>query len=122
MSDLSSISFVDYLRGDNPATVNRRTGEMYISAKIWRTMTPDQRLFMLLHEQGHVVLQTTNEFKADRYAFEQYIRTGRSLKQLVSALTHFLDSTNPEHIQRAQALLTMAINHDKHFKKTSQNK
>ncbi|MCO5232853.1 MAG: hypothetical protein LC105_05425 [Chitinophagales bacterium] len=117
MSVLNKISFVDSLRGDNPATVNRRTGEMYVSAKIWKQMTPDQRLFMMLHEEGHVILQTTNEFEADRYAFEQYIRTGRSLKHLVSALTHFLDSTNPEHIQRAQSLLAMAIKHDRLNKK-----
>lgn len=111
MSGLTSISFVDDL-GSTPATVNRRTGELFLSAKKWKTMTPDQRLFMILHEEGHVVLNTTNEFEADNYAFEQYIKTGSSLKSSVSALTDVLSNDNPEHIARAMQQFKRAKNFD----------
>jgi predicted ATPase len=116
MSGLTQISFVEDL-GSTPATVNRRTGEMYISARMWRRMTPNQRLFMLLHEQGHVTLKTTNEFEADGYAFEQYVKTGRSLKSCISALTGVLSGKSPEHLMRAKALLERAIIFDKQNKK-----
>ncbi len=104
---ITSISFVDDL-GSTPATVNRRTGEMYISARRWRTMTPDQRLFMILHEYGHVELQTTDEFEADRYALDHYAYTGRSLKNAVGALTEVLSGDNPEHVDRAVMQLRRA--------------
>lgn len=75
-------------------------------------MTPQQRFFMLLHEAGHVALQTSNEFEADRYAFENYVSRGHSLKQSVYALSKILSGRNPEHYHRVKAQLERALLHD----------
>lgn len=75
-------------------------------------MTPQQRFFMLLHEAGHVALQTSNEFEADRYAFENYASRGHSLKQSVYALSKILSGRNPEHYHRVKAQLERALLHD----------
>lgn len=56
--------------GATPARVNRRTGVMEISLKHMKAMPVAHRLFVMLHEQAHVELQTTDEVKADAYAFK----------------------------------------------------
>lgn len=108
---ITSISFLPDL-GSTPATVNKRTGQLFISLRHWRKMTPQQRFFMLLHEAGHVTLQTSNEFEADRWAFEQYTSRGHSLKESVYALSKILSGRSPEHYHRVKAQLERALLHD----------
>ena len=86
--------------GDTPARVSRRTGVMYISMKHFEAMPKDVRYLVMAHEMAHVVLQTTDEEEADRWAFEQYAKRGYSLKASVRALTRILDESNPAHAQR----------------------
>ena len=111
MLGLTSIIFVDEMRG--PASVNRHTGVCYINKKIWDKADKETRLFILLHENAHIALQTTNEFEADKKAFEDYSSMGYSLKKAVKSLTSLLRNENKEHRQRALALLLHASRYDK---------
>lgn len=110
MLGLTSIVFVDEMRG--PASVNRHTGVCYVNKKIWDKADKETRLFILLHENAHITLQTTNEFEADKKAFEDYSSLGYSLKKAVKSLTSLLKDENKEHRERALALLLHASRYD----------
>lgn len=110
---ITKVVFVDRLPGTTPATVNKRTGECYIVKSRWDKMSPSARLYMLLHENAHVALQTSDEFAADARAHEDYIRTGRSPKQSVLALSKVLSDSKPGHRDRVEAQLLRAIEYDK---------
>jgi hypothetical protein len=71
-----------------------------------------QRSFVLLHEQGHIVLNTRDELTADKYAFLQFAKQGFPLSLAVKSLTRNLDGQNPAHRIRAKALLALALNWD----------
>lgn len=98
--------------GNTPARVNRRTGEMYLSLRHMLPLPPDIRLFIMLHEMGHVVLQTEDEERVDAWAFDQYVKQGKSLKASVKALTQILDGNNPEHYDRMYLQLQRAKMYD----------
>lgn len=72
--------------GKTPATVNRKTGVLYLNSDIVPMLNEDQLFFVMLHEMAHVVLQTKDESEADNWAFKQYQKTGRSLKDSVLVL------------------------------------
>jgi len=55
------------------ARVNRQTGVLYLNPDIWERLTPDEREFVLLHENGHLVLQTADEYRANRYAVSKFL-------------------------------------------------
>ena len=98
--------------GNTPARVNRRTGEMYVSLRHMRAMPKEHRLFVMLHEQAHVELQTTDEMKADEKAFKEYADMGYSLNASVKALTRVLDGNNAEHHWRMYSQLQRAKAYD----------
>lgn len=54
------------------AQVDRNTGELFINPTIWAQLTTDKRDFILLHEKGHLQLQTADEYQANHYAVEHY--------------------------------------------------
>lgn len=59
------------------------------------------RLFVILHELGHAVLNSGDEIDVDRWAFHQYKKTGLPLKGAVFALSKVLAPTsNGEHSER----------------------
>ena len=99
--------------GGTPARVNRRTGEMYISMKHMQALPKEHRLFIMLHEMGHVVLQSTDEARVDDWAFKQYADMGYSLKASVKALTRVLNDENPEHAWRMYLQLERAKEYDR---------
>lgn len=98
--------------GSTPARINRRTGQLYISREKWANMTPDMRLFVLLHEAGHIDQQTRDEIAADRYAFQAYAQSGKPLSKSITALTRLLHFNNPEHYDRVNAQLRRAFAFD----------
>lgn len=98
--------------GNTPARVNRKTGVMYISVKHMQQMPKEHRLFVMLHEMGHMVLQTTDEVAADNWAFNEYARRGHSLNASVKALTSILNDQNPEHHWRMYLQLERAKKYD----------
>ena len=110
---LNQIKFVDSLGGRTPACVNRVTGLMLIDRKWWNTLPVEHRLFILLHEYAHFVLNTSDELKADKLAFELYAKMGHSLNESVKALTRVLSYTNSEHTERTLAQIERAKEFDK---------
>jgi len=54
------------------AKVNRVDKTLYINSDIWKGLPAEEREFVLLHEAGHLVLQTADEFEANAYAVGQF--------------------------------------------------
>ena len=111
--------------GDSPASVWRKKGVVMINPAYLKRLTAEEWKFILYHEAGHLALQSQDEFAVDKWAHEQYMATGASLKQSVFALTRVLDvAGNEEHEQRAEAQLERAqifdqknnMNDIEHFK------
>lgn len=94
--------------GATPASINRETGVMYLNPQYKGKLTQDQWYFIILHELGHLRLQTRNEMEADRWAHEQYMKEGRSLKNSVYALSDLLTFNKPEDMRRVYAQLVRA--------------
>jgi|GEM_PF-2369850 len=105
--------------GDTPAAVNRKTGVVYINARLKGQLTKDQWFFILLHEQGHLVLQTTDEKAVDAWAFDEYVKRGYKLSESVYALTKVLNFSTPEHFERAENQLKRAQQYDNKISKFS---
>lgn len=51
-----------------PARVHRPTGTVYLTPRFYAKYTPIQQRFIILHELGHYVKQTTDETEADKFA------------------------------------------------------
>jgi hypothetical protein len=111
---LKGVTSVLYLRGigSTPARTNRRTGELHINMDVWPRLIKEHKIFVLKHEEGHIVLNTSNELEVDNYASDWYISNGYSLTQSVKALTEVLNENNDSHIQRATMQLKRAAKHD----------
>lgn len=92
--------------GATPASINRETGVMFVNPKY--KLNRDQWYFIMLHELGHLKKKTKNELEADKWAHEQYLKEGGSLKQSVYALTDLLNYNKPEDMARAHAQLRRA--------------
>jgi len=56
------------------AKINRETGDLFLNPIAWRKLTPAHRDFVLLHEEGHFVLQDPTERGANAYAVNKYIK------------------------------------------------
>ena len=108
---ITSISLCPDL-GNTPAIVNRKTGAMFINQKVWKKIPFNERMFIILHELGHIVLNTKNEFAADQFAFEQYANLGLSLKDSVDAMAQVLSYANPQHYDRTVVQLNRALAYD----------
>lgn len=111
MRRLTGVSY-EALDSSTPARVNRNTGHLTINTRIWPRIPFYQRIFIILHEEGHYVLQTTNELEADRYAGERYQALGFPLRESVYALSKILPWTSPEHSARANAQFKRAVSWD----------
>lgn len=98
--------------GSTPARINRKTGELYISREKWDDLDPNTRLFILLHEAGHIDQQTRNEIAADNYAFQAYAQAGKPLSKAITALTRLLHFQNPQHYDRVNSQVRRAFAYD----------
>lgn len=98
---------------DSPAGCDRTDKLIVVNPVLFNELTPFQKKFILLHEEGHIALDTDNEISADAYAFDRLAGTEfRSLKQAVGALQQILDGSNPEHKQRYYSLYKRALKWD----------
>lgn len=79
-----------------PARINRRTGRIQVSAAQFRRYTVPVRLFILLHERFHRVLNTRRERPPDRGAIRTYMELGYpGTEGLYAATKVFLDHDGP---------------------------
>lgn len=58
------------------AKVNRKTGVLYLDSKIWDSLPANEKEFVLWHENGHLQLDTADEFKANAYAVKNFVNAG----------------------------------------------
>lgn len=84
----------------NPASVDLATGELFLNEQTFPKLKPSFRKMILLHELAHLKLQTFDEFEADKFALEVFLRTGGNKKDAIKSLSHTLDGNNPEHFAR----------------------
>ncbi len=103
------ITFVENL-GITPARVNRHTGEILLNSRVWNKLPEGFQKFILAHEEGHYVLQTTSEIEADNYAFQKLAGTFKnSLKTCVATLADVLPFTSDSHTLRLLNMYRLAL-------------
>lgn len=77
------------------ARINRATGVLYINPAIWKQLTSDEREFVLLHENGHLQLQTASEHEANNYAINKFCPvqtlTDAELGKRIQVITEITD-------------------------------
>ena len=99
---------------DCPIGCIRHTATIVINPVLFYQLNEFDRKFWLLHEEGHIVLNTDSETLADEYAFNKLAGSEhKSLKQMVKALDTLLDDSNPETEIRKETLYKNALNWDK---------
>ena len=83
-----------------PARINRRAGVLELAPSFFRK-SQDEKEFILLHELGHLELDTTDEMKADKYAANNlYKKIG--LKRTFNALNSALHDTAESDVRRVR--------------------
>jgi len=91
---------------------NLKSWVLYINRPMWQSISENTQVFMLCHEEEHLLAQSKNEFRTDKGGFKKYISSGRSLKDSVYAIVNFLDMQNPESRWRAILQLDRALKYD----------
>lgn len=115
------------------AAVRRSDGTMYLNMTMISSLKQEGIIdkeghiltFIMLHEAGHVVLDTTDELAVDDWAFWNYVKSSgplgcfawgsrgnKSLKKSVYALTRILKFDKAEDFQRAARQLQRALKYD----------
>jgi hypothetical protein len=94
--NITKVVFDDTVKTDI-ARVNRATGVLYINPAIWQRLTADEREFVLLHEKGHLELQTASEYEANNYAISKYLPvTSLTNAELGKRIRVITEITDPE--------------------------
>jgi len=98
---------------DCPAGTYRYTGLIIINPDLFDLLTPFQKKFTILHEKGHINLETDDEVEADAYAFDRLAGTEfRSMKQCLEFLEKLLVPGLPSTDKRIAALYERALEWD----------
>lgn len=105
---IQSIGFVTGI-GDTPARVGMIGKGMQINDEIVDYVPKEYWGPVMLHEEGHIAFNTTNEGVADIYMIDAYVQKGGSPKTAIYALADMLNPNNPEHLGRMYNALRYAI-------------
>ena len=108
---IKKVYFVEDL-GKTPARCLRSTGECWVALKWWRTLPFEHKIFILLHENAHIVLNSSDEKLVDAYAHKQYMDMGFSLTESIYALSKVLSFSSGEHTERLQNQMVRATVYD----------
>lgn len=108
---ITKVYFVEDL-GRTPACCLRSTGECWVSLKHWRTLPLEHKIFILLHENEHIVLDSSDELAVDAGAHKKYMAMGYSLTESIKALTRVLSYTTNEHHARTREQMVRATVYD----------
>lgn len=80
------------------AKVNLKTRTLTLSPGIWKGLPADEKEFVLLHEKGHLEMQTADEFAANKYAVGQFMKVGtftnKELGQRIMVMRSILDKAD----------------------------
>lgn len=98
---------------DTPCAADRSTRTIYINPKLFKKLSIFEKKFWIWHEKGHIILNTSDEIKADTFAFNKLAGTEyRSLKQMIEAAENLLNPNSPYHQERIDNLYKLAIKYD----------
>lgn len=96
--------------GQTPAAIDRLQGILYINPTTFDQLTPFQQKFIVEHEMGHYLLNTSDEIAADAYAFDKLAGTEfQSLKQSLGCILEVLKPHHPGYKQRIYELYKRAL-------------
>ena len=99
---------------DTPYAADRATKTIYINPALAKNLSIFEKKFWILHEKGHIVLNTSDEIQADNYAFDRLAGSEyRSLKQMIEAEENLLNPNSKYHQARIDNLYRRAIEWDK---------
>ncbi len=70
----TSVNYQDL--GTTVAQVNRKTGALFINPAIWQNLPQEYKNYVLMHEEGHLKLQTADEYEANKYAVGRFVEAG----------------------------------------------
>lgn len=80
------------------AKVNLKTKGLYLSDSIWDGLPKDEKDFVLFHEDGHLELNTADEFAANKYAVGKFLKAGtftnKELGQRIMVMRSILDKAD----------------------------
>lgn len=80
------------------ANVNLKTGTLYLSDKIWPLLPSQEKDYVIFHEEGHLKLQTTDEYAANSYAVGKFLKAGtftnKELGQKIMVMRSILDKAD----------------------------
>jgi len=102
---------IPYIEG-TPARVNHKTGHIFVSKAHFDKLEPVYREFVLAHEEGHLVLSTSNEEAADQYAVNKLLKKGYPLSKIMQSLTRVLNYDKPGHYGRTLNVFSLLAHHD----------
>lgn len=64
---------------------------IYLSESELRPLPESWQKFIMAHEEGHVILDTMDEFRADAYAFYKWVEYGYPLSECILAQSRILE-------------------------------
>ena len=95
------------------AKVNMKTGTLYLSSGIWNRLPQPEKDYVLLHEEGHLKLQTTDEYKANAYAVGKFLKAGsfsnKQLGQKIMVMRSVLDKADGQTSGFSEGLVAGAV-------------
>ncbi|MDR0691571.1 MAG: hypothetical protein LBF69_00870 [Prevotellaceae bacterium] len=97
-------------RETSPALADLQEGVITVNSPVFNKYDDFTKRYILLHEKGHIKLNTFNEIAADSYAFDALAGTEPySLRNSVKALQTALPFTHPVHDERLRQQLIRAL-------------
>jgi hypothetical protein len=100
-------------RETSPALADLHARVITVNTPVFNRYDDFTKRYILLHEKGHIKLNTFNEFDADAYAFDALAGTEPySLRHSVKALQTALPFTHPAHDERLRNQIIRALEWD----------
>lgn len=97
---------------ETPARVGRSSGIVEISKKHFVEYSVPVRMMILCHEWSHWILNTRNEFIADKHGLKLFLSMGYPKTEAIYAFTKVFNTPqlNKEQEMRGKAMLNMLVN------------
>lgn len=80
------------------AKVNLKNKTLSLSPAIWAGLPKEEKDFVLFHEEGHLTMQTADEFAANKYAVNKFLKAGtftnKELGQRIMVMRSILDKAD----------------------------
>jgi hypothetical protein len=110
-------------RETSPALADLQERVITVNTPVFNRYDDFTKKYILLHEKGHIKLNTFNEIAADNYAFDELAGTAPySLRNSVKALQNALPFTHPAHDERLRQQVIRALKWDAAHGNTSAQK